>query len=318
MEERKAIVFDIGRFRNTDGPGIRTIVFFKGCPLKCKWCSNALGLSSKPQLAVNFDRCTACGKCVEVCQLGVNSIVNGKLNVDFSLCQTCGDCIVPCPQDTRMISGKEYTARELYEEAAKDSLFYRKGDGGITLSGGELLVHHEVAAETLRLCRKNYINTCIETSAFGKWEHLKSVAKWSNLIFVDLKHIDSKIHKEITGVPLEPILENIKKLDEYILDRDTTLIIRRPIIPSYNEDDETSIGIAQFVSELKSKPEINLLPYHNLGESKYEMIGEEYQVDPSIGMLDKSDKIILNVKNLTEKFAPNNRVSVGGDNIELN
>lgn len=317
MEEKKAVLFDIGRFRNTDGPGIRTILFFKGCPLRCKWCSNAFGLSPRPQLAVNPARCIACGKCVHVCPAGVNSLEQGKLAVDFSKCTLCGRCIQPCPQDTRMITGKEYTAKELFEEACKDAAFYRKDGGGVTLSGGEVLVYYEVAAEVLKRCRKNYMNTCIETSAYGEWEHLLEIAKWCNTIFVDIKHMDSQRHREITGVPNERILSNITRLDRLALEKGIRLIIRRPIIPGYNDEDENTIRTAEFAAHLKLKPEINLLPYHNLGENKYAMIGEKYSVDPGMGILAKTDPVTARVKELTQSYAPGNRVSVGGEAIEI-
>lgn len=216
-----------------------------------------------------------------------------------------------------MITGKEYSAKQLFAEAYKDVAFYRKGGGGITLSGGEVLLYHELAAETLRLCRKNYVNTCIETSAYGKWEHLEEVASWCNTIFVDLKHIDSKRHKEITGVPNELILENIEKLDRLAQEKKIRLIIRRPIIPGYNDEDENSIGTAKFVAKLASKPELNLLPYHNLGENKYKMIGEEYPMGEGVGLLAKQDPIVARAKELSQQHAPSHRVSVGGEAIAL-
>lgn len=316
MMEKKAAVFDIGRFRNTDGPGIRTIIFFKGCPLRCQWCSNAFGLSPRPQLAVNPVRCTGCGKCEEVCPREVNGIDRGKLKIDFAKCNACGTCVVPCPAGARMITGREYTARELFQEAYKDMAFYRKGNGGVTLSGGEVLMHHEVAAETLRLCRKNYIHTCIETSAYGKWEHLEEIAKYCNLIFVDLKHIDSKRHQELTGAPNELILDNIRKLSDMSVQKHIKLIIRRPVIPGYNDEDEACADAARFIAKLECRPEINLIPYHNLGENKYEMIGERYKAG-GMKMLGKRDPIMVRAEELTRRYAPDNRVSVGGEAIDL-
>ena len=275
MEEKKAIVFDIGRFRNTDGPGIRTILFFKGCPLRCLWCSNPFGFSPAPQLAVNPVKCTGCGKCVPVCPQGRNTLVPGeKIQVDFSACQGCGACVPVCPSGARMITGRAYTARELYREAAKDAAFYRKGGGGVTLSGGEVLLQWEVASETLRLCRTNYINTCIETSAFAPWAHLWQVAQYCHTVFVDLKHMDSEKHREQTGVPNELILENIQKLCQALPQRGGRVIVRLPLIPGCNDGAEDVAAAARFVGSLPNRPEMNLLPYHNLGESKYGMIGE--------------------------------------------
>ena len=288
MEEKKAIVFDIGRFRNTDGPGIRTILFFKGCPLRCLWCSNPFGFSPAPQLAVNPVKCTGCGKCVPVCPQGRNTLVPGeKIQVDSSACQGCGACVPVCPSGARMITGRAYTARELYREAAKDAAFYRKGGGGVTLSGGEGLLQWEVASETLRLCRTNYINTCI-----------------------------SEKHREQTGVPNELILENIQKLCQALPQRGGRVIVRLPLIPGCNDGAEDVAAAARFVGSLPNRPEMNLLPYHNLGESKYGMIGETCALSGLESRKGRDPKLLA-LQELCQRCAPDNRVSLGGDAIAL-
>lgn len=316
MNEKTATIFDIGRYRNTDGPGIRTIIFFKGCPLRCQWCSNPFGLSKEPQLAVNPLKCTGCGTCAELCRHGVNSMTPREtITVDFSRCTLCGTCIPLCPAQTRMISGKEYTARQLYQEAAKDSMFYRRGGGGVTLSGGEVLLQHEVAAETLRLCRANGLNTCIETSGFAPWEHLWAVAQHCHTVFMDLKHMDPERHRALTGVSNETILANIRRLCEELLARGGRVILRMPLVPGYNDDDETVMAGAKFAAGLRGNPEINLLPYHNLGESKYEMIGEAYSLS-HVEYRKGKDPRLLEIQALIASCAPNNRVSLGGDAIQ--
>lgn len=313
--EKTATIFDIGRFRNEDGPGIRTIIFFKGCPLKCVWCSNPFGLSKVPQLAVNRERCTGCARCVTACP-EVNAIADGKVAVDFSKCKTCGNCVFPCPADTRMISGRQYSARELFQEAYKDIVFYRKNRGGVTFSGGEVLMQHEVAAEALRMCRKNYLSTCIETSAYAPWEHLRHVAQYCSYVFVDLKLMDNAKHREYVGVPNELILKNIQKLCEFAAGRGIKVIVRKPVIPGYNDCEDEAVAAALFVSGLDGSPELNILPYHNLGEAKYKMIGQEYLLEEQ-KMLAHSDPRLVQIQELSRQYAPHNRISIGGDAIDL-
>ena len=239
-----------------------------------------------------------------------------KVAVDFSACTACGTCVPACPSGARTLSGQTYTARQLYQEAAKDAAFYRKGGGGVTLSGGEVLLQYEVAAETLRLCRTNYLNTCIETSAYAPWDHLWQVAQYCHTVFVDLKHMDSAQHQAMTGVGNGVILDNLTRLCRELPRRGGKVIVRMPLIPGYNDDDEAVAAGARFVAGLENAPELNLLPYHNLGESKYEMIGEDYPL-PGLTSRKGRDPRLLAIQALCQRLAPHNRVSLGGDAIDL-
>lgn len=313
---KEAIVFDFGRFRNTDGEGIRTMIFFKGCPLRCKWCSNPWGLSVQPQLAVNRERCVGCGACVRVCKQGVNSIAeDGKVEMDFAKCTTCGLCVQLCPAKCRQISGVRHTARELFDRVYRDLTFTRRGKSGICLSGGEVLMQWEVAAEVLRLCKVNYIDTCIETSLFATWDHVEAVVQYCDTVFVDLKHIDSARHKEICGVPNELILENIKRLCAYQTERGRRVVVRHPVIPGMNDEESNWEGMADFMRDLAGGPQLNVLPYHNLGEAKYGMIGEECEVT-GLDMMKKGDERIARLQEIFAERAPEVRLTIGGEAVD--
>jgi pyruvate formate lyase activating enzyme len=317
MNNREIDIFDIGHYRNEDGPGIRTIVFFKGCPLRCEWCSNPFGLTAKTQPAFNQSKCIRCGACIKACKKGCNQFKDDGIELDFNRCDACGDCIAICPTKARRMIGERISIEKLFEMVVKDASFYRRTKGGITLSGGEVLQQYEAAAELLRKCRGClFLSTAIETSAYGPWEHLEMLANYCDLVFVDLKLFDKEKHIRYTGVSNELILENIRKLCELSAEKGTPkIIIRRPIISGINDDDETAIAIAKFINDLPGHPEVNLLPYHNLGETKYSMIGQEYKLENQ-EMMDGKSPILTRIRDLTSQYAPENRISIGGGEIQ--
>lgn len=313
--EKTAIIYDIEGYRNEDGPGMRTMVFFKGCPLRCMWCSNPFGLSMEPQLIFNQNKCGGCGRCLDLCPASANSLEEGGIRMDFAHCTGCGKCIASCVTDARRISGEQYTVSELFKEVQKHALFFRRNSGGVSLSGGEVLLQSEFASDFLRVCRANYLHTTIETSEYAEWEKFESVARYCDLVFFDLKIFDAGIHKKYTGVDNKIILQNIEKLCSLAKAKGSpNVIIRRLIIEGVTAEEDI-IQAAKFVNELPVHPEINLLPFHNFGAAKYAMCGREYQMEEK-ALMGANDALMRRARELTVQNAPNCRVSVGGGNIE--
>lgn len=314
--ETQACLFDIGRYRNTDGPGIRTILFFKGCPLRCVWCSNPYGLRRGVQLSVRAADCCACGACLAACGQAVGGMQEGRLQTDFSRCIACGNCLDACPSACRSLVGENYSVTQLLREVQKDAAFYRRGGGGVTISGGEALLQGEAVIELLTRCRAHYLNTCLETCAYASWETLQAAAALCNTIFVDLKHSDSAEHKRLTGVGNDLIVENIEKLCHFAKDRPLRVIVRIPLIPGYTTGRENMEGSARFIASLAGKIEVNFLPYHSLGEGKYESIGEDYAL-AGREALERDDLLVEEACAIFRALAPENPRSVGGDAIAL-
>ena len=269
------LVYNIQRFAVHDGPGIRTLVHMKGCPLRCAWCSSPQSQLKKTQLLHITAHCTACGTCISACPNQVISIDDhGQLQMDWEKCEHCGSCVDTCPHQAREMSGRFYTVEELYEEVAKDSPFYRRSNGGVTVGGGEPTLQHEFVTAFLKRCKKSYIHTAIETCGFVKWEFLEMLLEHLDLVYMDVKHMDSAVHKEITGVPNERILENVRKTAAL-----RPLIVRIPTIPGLNDSVENVMATANFASRLGDNLQrIELLPYHLFGTQTYDQIGIDYKI----------------------------------------
>lgn len=278
MQEIKGRIFDISHYMIEDGPGIRTNVFLKGCCLRCIWCSNAYGLDPQPELGVVSAKCTQCARCMAVCPSGAvyRSESDGSIQLDKKKCTSCFRCVEVCPARARMQIGRWMTVDEVFREVEKDRMFYRRGDGGMTLSGGELLMQPEFAKALLKKCWNAYLNTAIETSGCGNWEDLAEIIRYSNTVFMDCKMMEKEKHRQYTGVENEGILENIRKSAGLCQAEGKRMVVRLPLIPGLNDTEKNILETAAFVDSLSGNVELNVLPYHNYGMNKYENIGRTY------------------------------------------
>lgn len=255
-----AMIFDIQRSSFVDGPGIRTTVFFKGCNLKCAWCHNPESQIFKPQMMFYKDKCIGCGKCAEICE-----------NKDK--CILCGKCAVYCPVDARRVCGKEYTVEEVFKEIVKDKSFYETSGGGVTFSGGECMLQIDFLSEILKKCKENGIHTAVDTAGHVPFESFEKILPYTDLFLYDIKVFDKEKHKIYVGVDNSLILENVKKL----LSHGAKLWIRTPIIVGVNDSKEEIQNIKNFVRQYGEPEKFELLPYHEMGESKYGAIDKEFK-----------------------------------------
>lgn len=271
-QESKAVIFNFQKFSIHDGPGIRTIVFIKGCPLRCRWCSNPESLTKNPQLVRFEDNCIACEKCIKVCPVSAIKKINDSIIINRSICNNCGICVDSCPSNSLRMWGKEYTVDEVLEEVMRDLPFYRSSGGGVTISGGEPLTEPEFSLELLKKLKQNFISTAIETSGYGKWRDLKNILDYTDVVMFDIKHVDPVKHKQLTGLDNNLIMDNLRKIVAY---NKSKVILRVPFIHGYNDDPENIEQIFELAWGHGIK-EINFLPYHRLGQTKYDKLEMKY------------------------------------------
>ncbi|HJN18194.1 MAG TPA: glycyl-radical enzyme activating protein [Armatimonadota bacterium] len=276
-------IFDIKKFAVHDGPGIRTTVFLKGCPLSCYWCHNPESQAYHPQLAQFPRNCIGCGKCTEVCpQGGITPGPEGN-EIAREMCLNCGTCTNVCYAEALVLHGREITVAEAIEEVEKDRLFYENSGGGMTISGGEPLSQPEFALALLREAKARGLHTCVDTSGDVRWEVLESAAEVTDLFLYDVKHLDSERHRDGAGRSNERIIENLKRLGQ----GDVPIHIRVPVVAGYNDGIEHMTQLGKLADSLPAVKEVELLRYHGLGEGKYASMGIEC---PTTGLEPPADE----------------------------
>jgi len=268
MKTIKACISDIIPFSLHDGPGIRTTVFLKGCPLRCGWCHNPETQSRTPMCMYTQEKCIHCGRCKAACPLGLRA-EDGSWCRDNSACTACGACVSVCPVGANKINGYYLTAEEVLQKTLKDRVFYEKSGGGVTISGGEALMQEEFLYEVCRLHKEARIDVVLETCGFGRWSALERVLPYVSLFLYDWKMTEPVAHRELTGVDNELIRENLGRLNE----AGAKVLLRCPIIPGCNDTEEHFQGIGQLTRTHSCIQEVEILPYHSLGNSKRKRMG---------------------------------------------
>ena len=270
--QAEAVIFDIQKFSVHDGPGIRSLVFFKGCPLRCAWCSNPESQSKKPELVFFSNKCVGCRNCLSACRHGAcRSDKDGGLRFDRRLCTGCGECAETCYADARVMLGRHMTVDDVLREVRRDAVFYRHSGGGVTLGGGEPALWPRFAARLLRALKAEGMHTAIETCGQVEYEEIERLLPYLDLVMYDVKHMDSAQHERYTGATNETVLANLDRLAA----EDVEIVVRVPMIPGVN-DDADNIGRTADFAASRGIARIDLLPYHRYAQDKYARLGLEY------------------------------------------
>ncbi len=285
------VVFNIQKYSLHDGPGIRTTVFLKGCPLCCAWCHNPESMRAQPEVLVVESRCVACGECREVCPLAEAVPGEGALPARVPNCLHCAACVDACPTEARQQIGRRWSVTEVLHEVLKDRVFYEQSGGGVTLSGGEPLAQPAFLIALLRACRGHGLNTVLDTTGLGQSEHLLAAAALSDVVLYDVKAFDAERHRRLTGVSNRTILENLERLSR----GHNGIWIRLPVVPGFNDDIEDLEHLAEFVAGLPGIRQVSLLPFHRTALHKWQRLGLSHSLDE---VAPPSAEQLENIRNL--------------------
>jgi len=268
-----ATLFNLQRFSTEDGPGIRTTLFFKGCPLTCPWCHNPEGLRTGVEIGWKSATCIGCGDCVATCPNDALSLTESGIHHDRDRCEVCGLCVDQCPTASLERIGRDYHLDELMAEVLKDRTFYETSGGGVTLSGGEPMLQPAFVLQFAKRCRDEGLHLALDTSGFAPPKRLEAVLPYLDLVLFDLKLVDAQAHRRLTGVPLERVLDNFT----LVAGAGPTLWVRTPVIPGYTDAEDNLLGIVRQIQQHAPRVErYDLLAFSNLCTAKYEMFGERY------------------------------------------
>jgi len=296
-------IFDIKRYAIHDGPGIRTTVFLKGCPLSCWWCHNPEGLWNAPKTIYEFKRCIGCGDCMEACPEVAISMAPSGMSTDRHRCIGCGVCVDACPGGARELTERTVTVSQLVEIIKQDILFYDESGGGVTFSGGEPLQQPDFLIEVLNACGRCEIHRIVDTSGYANRSTIEAVARQTDLFLFDLKLIDSKRHKQFTGVSNKTILDNLT----FLHNLGAKITIRIPLIPGVNDDNENLSQICGFLYPLQGIRDVHILPYHDFQKNKYSKLGLTYSADHIV--TPTPERVSISMQQFEEKGF---QVSLGG------
>ncbi|MCL5070615.1 MAG: glycyl-radical enzyme activating protein [Actinobacteria bacterium] len=299
----KATIFNIQKFSVHDGPGIRSVIFLKGCPLRCQWCANPESINGYSELMFYQDKCIGCKKCLSTCKNNAIQLVDGKLEFERDLCKNCGRCAKTCYADARKIIGQERGVESVKAEINEDMVFFKNSDGGITFSGGEPLLWPGFVRKLAEFYKNLEISVAIETCGFVPWKNFQKIIAYVDLVMFDLKFIQAKKHFKYLGCSNELIINNLFKISKY-----AETIVRMPIIPSINDSKEDIQATGKFLLSFSDRiKRVEILPYHNWARNKYEGLGRKYLLND---IKTPSNEYMKSIKEILEKYGL--QIQIGG------